>query len=356
MTHNGLLQTEELYKYILETSVYPREHESLKEIRALTATHERSFMGTSPDSAQMMEMLLEITGAKKTLEIGVYTGYSLLLTALTIPDDGKIVAIDLSREYYEIGRPTIKKAGVEHKIDFIESQALPALDKLLEDPNNEGSFDFVFVDADKINYLKYHERVMKLVKINGIIVYDNTLWYGSVAKPEDSVPEFLKEGRISALHFNKALAADPRVKIAMAPLGDDLSREYYEIGRPTIKKAGVEHKIDFIESQALPALDKLLEDPNNEGSFDFVFVDADKINYLKYHERVMKLVKINGIIVYDNTLWYGSVAKPEDSVPEFLKEGRISALHFNKALAADPRVKIAMAPLGDGNTICRRLY
>ncbi|PWA47033.1 O-methyltransferase, family 3, S-adenosyl-L-methionine-dependent methyltransferase [Artemisia annua] len=144
MTHNGLLQTEELYKYILETSVYPREHESLKEIRALTATHELFFMGTSPDSAQMMEMLLEITGAKKTLEIGVYTGYSLLLTALTIPDDGKIVAIDLSREYYEIGRPTIEKARVEHKIDFIESQALPALDKLLEDCLSRKSALFSF--------------------------------------------------------------------------------------------------------------------------------------------------------------------------------------------------------------------
>ncbi|GJZ47718.1 probable caffeoyl-CoA O-methyltransferase [Tanacetum coccineum] len=220
MAHNGLLQTEELYKYILETSVYPREHELLKEIRALTATHECSFMGTSPDSGQMMEMLLEITGAKKTLEIGVYTGYSLLLTALTIPDEGKIVAIDISREYYEIGRPTIEKAGVEHKIDFIESEALPALDKLLEDPDNEGSFDFVFVDADKLNYINYHEKVMKLVKINGIIVYDNTLWYGTVAKPEDAVPDVLKEWRSSALHFNKALAADPRVKIAMAPLGD----------------------------------------------------------------------------------------------------------------------------------------
>nr|GFC52106.1 probable caffeoyl-CoA O-methyltransferase At4g26220 [Tanacetum cinerariifolium] len=108
-------------------------------------------MGTSPDSGQMMEMLLEITGAKKTLEIGVYTGYSLLLTALTIPDDGK--------------------------------------------PDNEGSFDFVFVDADKVNYLNYHERVLKLVKINGTIIYDNTLWYGSVVKPEDAIPEFLREGR-----------------------------------------------------------------------------------------------------------------------------------------------------------------
>ncbi|KAD6454864.1 hypothetical protein E3N88_09570 [Mikania micrantha] len=193
------------------------------EHRGLLQSDELFFMGTSPDAGQMIEMLLKLTGAKKTLEIGVYTGYSLLLTALAIPEDGKIVAIDVNREFYEIGKPVIRKAQVEHKIDFIESEAIPALDKLLEDPNNEGSFDYVFVDADKINYLNYHEKVMKLVKVNGIIVYDNTLWYGSVVKSDDSVPETLKEGRISVLKFNKSLASDSRVKISMAPLGDGLT-------------------------------------------------------------------------------------------------------------------------------------
>ncbi|XP_076949702.1 putative caffeoyl-CoA O-methyltransferase At4g26220 [Bidens hawaiensis] len=223
MEHKGLLQSDDLYKYILETNVYPQEPEPLKEIRALTASHRLFFMGTSPDAGQMLEMLLKLTGAKKTLEIGVYTGYSLLLTALTIPKDGKIVAIDVNREFYEIGRPVVEKAGVEHKIDFIESEALPALDKLIEDPDNEGSFDYVFVDADKINYINYHEKVIKLVKVNGIIVYDNTLWYGSVAKSEDTVPEVLKQGRICVLKFNEALAMDPRVKIVTAALGDGIT-------------------------------------------------------------------------------------------------------------------------------------
>ncbi|KAJ0751678.1 putative class I-like SAM-dependent O-methyltransferase [Helianthus annuus] len=223
MENKGLLQSDELYKYILETNVYPQEPEPLKEIRALTASHQLFFMGTSPDAGQMIEMLLKLTGAKKTLELGVYTGYSLLLTALTIPEDGKIVAIDVNREYYEIGRSVIEKVGVEHKIDFIESEGIPALDKLLENPDNKGSFDYVYVDADKINYLNYHEKVVKLVKVNGIIVYDNTLWYGSVAKSEDLVPEVLKQGRTSVLQFNKALATDPRVKISMAPLGDGIT-------------------------------------------------------------------------------------------------------------------------------------
>ncbi|XP_076904113.1 putative caffeoyl-CoA O-methyltransferase At4g26220 [Bidens hawaiensis] len=223
MEHKGLLQSDDLYKYILETNVYPQEPEPLKEIRALTASHRLFFMGTSPDAGKMLEMLLKLTGAKKTLELRVYTGYSLLLTALTIPENGKIVAIDVNREFYEIGRPVVEKAGVKHKIDFIESEALPALNKLIEDPNNEGSFDYVFVDADKINYINYHEKVIKLVKVNGIIVYDNTLWYGSVAKSEDTVPEILKQGRICVLMFNEALAMDPRVKIATAALGDGIT-------------------------------------------------------------------------------------------------------------------------------------
>ncbi|KAK1418588.1 hypothetical protein QVD17_27733 [Tagetes erecta] len=192
MEHKGLLKSDELYKYIMETNVYPQEPEPLKEIRALTASHQKFFMGSSPDAGQMIEMLLKLTSAKKTLEIGVYTGYSLLLTALTIPEDGKIVAIDINRGYYEIGRPVIEKAGVEHKIDFIQSDAIQALDKLLED-------------------------------VNGIIVYDNTLWYGFVAKSEDSVPEVFKKGRINILKFNKALVDDPCVKISTAPLGDGIT-------------------------------------------------------------------------------------------------------------------------------------
>nr|XP_043627757.1 probable caffeoyl-CoA O-methyltransferase At4g26220 [Erigeron canadensis] len=219
----GLLQSDELYKYILETNVYPREHEALKHLRSLTATHPRAMMGTAPDAGQMISNLLKLIGAKRTIEIGVFTGYSLLLTALAIPDDGKIVAIDVNRESYEIGRPVIKNAGVEHKIDFIESEAIPALDKLLEIRENEGSFDYAFVDADKINYTNYHEKIMKLLKVNGVVVYDNTLWFGSVAQDEDSVIERLREGRANTIKFNQTLANDPRIDISMVPLGDGIT-------------------------------------------------------------------------------------------------------------------------------------
>ncbi|XP_071700949.1 probable caffeoyl-CoA O-methyltransferase At4g26220 [Rutidosis leptorrhynchoides] len=223
----GLLQTPDLYKYILETNVYPREPEPLKHLRARSATHPQAIMGTTPDAGQLISLLLKLSGAKRAIEVGVFTGYSLLLTALSIPDDGKIVAIDLDRNAYEVGKPFIEKAGVGHKIEFIESEAKVALDKLLEDHDNKGSFDFAFVDADKENYINYHEQVMKLLKVNGIVVYDNTLWLGSVAnKSEDLVyPDFkgFKEGRVATINFNKSLAADSRIEISMVPLGDGIT-------------------------------------------------------------------------------------------------------------------------------------
>lgn len=220
----GLLHSDELYQYILETSVYPNEPEPLKELRQATANHPMHRMATAPDGGQLMDMLLNLINARRTIEIGVFTGYSLLLTALSIPDDGKIIAIDKNREAYEIGLPIIRKAGVEHKIDFIDSLALPVLDKLLENPANEGSFDFAYVDADKDNYWNYHERLLKLVRTGGLILYDNTLWGGTVALPDDSsVPERMKYSRIHTIKLNKLLASDPRIQISHVPLGDGVT-------------------------------------------------------------------------------------------------------------------------------------
>ncbi|KAL3744800.1 hypothetical protein ACJRO7_013979 [Eucalyptus globulus] len=222
-SNKGLLQSKELYQYILDTSVYPREPELLRELREVTATHPRAGMGTAPDSGQLMAILLKLLNAKRTIEIGVFTGYSLLLTALNIPEDGKIIAIDEDRAAYEMGLPIIKKAGVEHKIDFIESKALQALDKIVQKPDSEGSFDFAFVDADKVNYWNYHERLLKLVKVGGLAVYDNTLWGGSVAMPEDAVGHMLKEGRKLTIEFNNLLAKDARVQICHASIGDGMT-------------------------------------------------------------------------------------------------------------------------------------
>ncbi|XWS17373.1 hypothetical protein CRYUN_Cryun33cG0061900 [Craigia yunnanensis] len=171
----------DILTYVLETSVNPWEPSLLKELMIATANHPGFIMSAAPDAAQLMGMLLKLVNANKTIEIGVHTGYSLLLTALSIPDDGKTIAIDVNRETYEIGLPIIRKAGVEHKINFIESQAIPK--------ENEGSFDFAFVDADKDNYLNYHEKLLKLVKVGDLIIFDRTLWGGMVARPEEAVSE-----------------------------------------------------------------------------------------------------------------------------------------------------------------------
>ncbi|KAK9043878.1 hypothetical protein V6N11_072202 [Hibiscus sabdariffa] len=176
----GLLQSFELSKYILENNVYPREPSALKEIRDATANHPAYFMSTAPDAAQLMGMLLKLLHAKKTIEIGVYTSYSLLLTALSTPHD--------------------------------------AMQK-----ENEGSFDFAFVDADKDNYLNYHERLLKLVKVGGLIVFDNTLCGGTVAQPEEAIPRLRKETWRSIIEFNKSFSTDQRVEISLAPLGDGIT-------------------------------------------------------------------------------------------------------------------------------------
>ncbi|KAI3932726.1 hypothetical protein MKW92_027992 [Papaver armeniacum] len=220
----GLLQSKELYQYILETNVYPNEAEVLKELREITATHPRSYMLCAADEGPIMSLLLKLVNAKKTIEIGVYTGYSLLVTALALPKDGKIIAIDPDRSMFKIGLPFFKKAGVEHKVEFIESIALPVLDKLLEDPNNEGSFDYAFVDADKGNYVNYHERLLKLVRVGGMILYDNTLWSGTVAWEDDSsLDEHMKSVKDIFVDLNKKLASDSRIQISQLPVGDGLT-------------------------------------------------------------------------------------------------------------------------------------
>nr|WMX26877.1 caffeoyl coenzyme A O-methyltransferase [Vigna unguiculata] len=224
LSHKTLLQSDALYQYILETSVYPREHECLKELREMTEKHPRNIMATPPDEGQLLSMLIKLINAKNTLEIGVYTGYSLLSSALALPSDGKILALDVNREYYELGLPIIEKAGVAHKIDFREGPALPFLDELLKDENKKGTFDFVFVDADKNNYLNYHKRVIDLVKVGGLIGYDNTLWAGSVAAPPDApLMDYVKPLRSYVLELNKYLAQDSRIEICQLSVGDGIT-------------------------------------------------------------------------------------------------------------------------------------
>ncbi|KAK8665115.1 hypothetical protein V6N13_005290 [Hibiscus sabdariffa] len=229
LNHKSRIFHAPILEYILEKNAYPKEHQQLKELREITAEKygEMSRMNVPVDEAQFLSMLLKIMNAKKTMEIGVFTGYSLLATALALPDDGHITAIDVKKEAYETGLPFIQKAGVEHKINFIQSDAFSVLDDLIN-AKEEASFDFIFVDANKEDYMKFHEKVMKLVKVGGIIAYDNTLLLGAVAYEQgdekfDELPEFIRRIKDYVIQFNDFLVFDHRVESSLLSISDGLT-------------------------------------------------------------------------------------------------------------------------------------
>ncbi|EYU36922.1 hypothetical protein ABFS82_05G096100 [Erythranthe guttata] len=220
-----ILQSDALAQYILETSAYPREHEQLKELRMATVDKYQwwSMMNVTADEGQFISLFLKMMNAKKTIEVGVFTGYSLLTTALALPDDGRIIAIDPDREAYETGLPFIQKANMAHKIQFIQSDAFKVMEQLKAN-GEEGTFDFAFVDADKQNYIHYHEQLLKLVRVGGIIAYDNTLWSGTVAaSDDDEMAEYLRRVRTDIMQLNTFLAADSRIELAQLSIGDGLT-------------------------------------------------------------------------------------------------------------------------------------
>ncbi|GMH01500.1 hypothetical protein Nepgr_003339 [Nepenthes gracilis] len=226
LPRKSILQSDALLEYILETSAYPKEHEQLKQLRESTAKNYtfKSIMNVPVDEAQFLGMLLKIMNAKKTMEVGVFTGYSLLATALALPEDGKITAIDPDGVAFEMGLPFIKKAGVDQKINFIQSDALSALQDLINNGKEEGTYDFIFIDADKDNYINYHEMVVKLVKVGGLIAYDNTLWFGSVALDDDDpMSEMIKKYRGPLLKLNNYLTDDSRIDSMILSVGDGLT-------------------------------------------------------------------------------------------------------------------------------------
>ena len=201
---------EKITRYIHEHAV--REPEILRELRAATASVPQSGMQIGADQGQFMALLVQAIDARNCLEIGTYTGYSALAVALALPKDGRIVCCDISEEWTAVGKPFWKKAGVEKKIDLRIGPALETLKKL------KGPFDFVFIDADKPNYLNYYERCLQLVRRGGLIAVDNVLWSGEVAneKARDELTVALRE-------FNDRVHEDERVDIAMLSIGDGVT-------------------------------------------------------------------------------------------------------------------------------------
>lgn len=184
-------------------------------------------MMVPPDEAQLLRLLVKMSGAKRAIELGVMTGYSLLNIALALPADGTVIGVD-SGDDFEIGRRLFEKAGVAHKVDFRKRKAIEVLDSLLQQEGGMDSLDFAFVDADKQSYVKYHERLMKLVRVGGVIVYDNTLCGGMVGwkDPLDKLQGddgFMRSTLEGILAINKVLAEDKRVEIVMLGMADGVT-------------------------------------------------------------------------------------------------------------------------------------
>ena len=194
-----------------------REPELLRRLRDETSSHPYASMQISAEQGQFMALLIHLLSARRTLEIGVFTGYSSLAVALALPDDGRIIVCDISEEWTSIARRYWREAGVERKIDLRLGPALKTLDDLIAQGQG-GRFDFAFIDADKGNYSNYYERALVLVRPGGLIAVDNVLWDGKVIDPS------VNDADTRAIRaFNESLHDDERVWLSMLPIRDGLT-------------------------------------------------------------------------------------------------------------------------------------
>lgn len=215
MSRRTLPLDDRLYDYLLSVSL--REPDVLRRLREETARHPQAEMQIAPEQGQFMGLLARLIGARKCLEVGVFTGYSALAVALALPFDGRLVACDVSEEFTSIGRRYWREAGVEQLIRLELGPAVRTLDALLADGEG-GTFDFAFIDADKPSYGLYVERALALLRPGGLMAIDNVLWSGKVADPAVRDPD---TDPLRAL--NEQLLADERIDLSLLPVGDGLT-------------------------------------------------------------------------------------------------------------------------------------
>lgn len=212
MKHLNL--TPDLYQYMLDVSLH--EHPALKALRSQTAKMPLAMMQVAPEQAQFMQFLIRVINAKQILELGTFTGYSALAMALALPDDGHLITCDINSEWTSYAHPFWKEAQQDHKIELRLAPALETLHQLINDGMSH-QFDFIFIDADKTNYLKYYELALQLVTPKGLISIDNIFWEGTVIDPADHGAQ-VREIR----KLNEFIKNDPRVFASLLPIADGL--------------------------------------------------------------------------------------------------------------------------------------
>ena len=215
MTNRTLQLNDRLHEYMLDVSL--REPGVLVELRAETSRHAMANMQISPEQGQFMAMLARLTGARRYLEVGTFTGYSATTMALAMPDDAQIICCDVSEEFTDVARRYWVKANVADRITLHLAPAETTLERLLSDGHGN-SFDMMFIDADKENYDRYYELGLGLVRTGGLIAIDNVLWDGAVADPamNDDATEAIRA-------INAKVSNDTRVELSLVPIGDGLT-------------------------------------------------------------------------------------------------------------------------------------
>jgi len=215
MTTKPLCITEDLIHYV--RAMQPDEPEILKRLGQETDTYPEAGMRIGWDEGRFLMLLARLIQARRTIEIGVFTGYSALCAALALPEDGRVLACDVSESWTTVARRYWREANVDHKIDLRLGDALTTLDGLLGS-GLTGVFDMAFIDADKVNYQNYFERCLELLRPGGLIAVDNTLWYGRV------IDQAVQDENTRAIRaFNERLRKDPRVEACLTAVGDGLT-------------------------------------------------------------------------------------------------------------------------------------
>lgn len=210
-----------LYAYICDVAI--TEPVLLRQLREETAQLDYSVMQISPEQGQFMSLLIKLMGARRAIEIGTFTGYSSICVAQAMPEDGHLICCDISPQWTQMAEKYWALAKLEDKIRLYSQPAEQTLQMLL-DEGAEKSFDFIFIDADKQNYIKYYEMALRLLRKGGLIAVDNTLWSGAVADPDNIEP-----GTRAIRRFNEMLKDDTRVSQSLLPIGDGLTLILKEI-------------------------------------------------------------------------------------------------------------------------------